>query len=131
MERGATTTVGRRARALALPRAVAPSRAGAPASRRRRTNSRSTPARSLVPPKCAASPPAASEEKGVSGHVINSAEWLNLASKEERVSALTAQLKTDLLRTAAVFDRPIFTTALIAGDVVILDVMHKCGLLPR
>ena len=124
--------MGRRARALALPRAVAPSRAGAPASRRRRTtNSRSTPARSLVPPKCAASPPAASEEEAVSGHAINSAEWLNLASKEERVSALTAQLKTDLLRTAAVFDRPIFTTALIAGDVVILDVMHKCGLLPR
>lgn len=59
------------------------------------------------------------------------AEALNLAVREERVSMLTEQLKKDLLRTAALFQRPIFTTALIAGDVVILDAMYRCGLLDR
>ncbi|QDZ18571.1 phosphoadenosine-phosphosulfate reductase [Chloropicon primus] len=61
-------------------------------------------------------------------HVRKSTEWLNVKAREERVRALTEQLKTDLLRTVAMFDRPIFTTALIAGDVVLLDVLHKSGL---
>lgn len=59
----------------------------------------------------------------------NSVAWLNLVAKKERVDQLTQQLKVDLLRTTALFERPIFTTALIAGDVVILDAMHRCGLL--
>jgi len=54
---------------------------------------------------------------------------LNETSKEARVRALTDQLKADLLRTKALFQRPIFTTAMIAGDVVILDALHSCGLL--
>jgi phosphoadenosine phosphosulfate reductase len=54
---------------------------------------------------------------------------VNEVAKKERTHQLTEQLKVDLLRTASFFERPIFTTALIAGDVVILDVMHRCGLL--
>ena len=70
-----------------------------------------------------------SDEREVKVFQQNTVEWMNHTAKKERVHFLTEQLKVDLLRTSSFFERPIFTTALIAGDVVILDVMHKCGLL--
>jgi len=56
-------------------------------------------------------------------------DQLNQTAKKERIQALTEQLKHDLMLVRNTFDNPIFTNALIAGDVVILDVLHKCGLL--
>ena len=41
------------------------------------------------------------------------------------------QLACDLLRAVAVFDKPFMTTAFIAGDMVLLDMLARQGLLSR
>ena len=54
---------------------------------------------------------------------------LNLEAKRERCESLARQAKLDLTRTCALYERPVFTNALIAGDCVILDIIAKAGLL--
>eukprot|EP00238_Polyblepharides_amylifera_P006123 CAMPEP_0196574296 /NCGR_PEP_ID=MMETSP1081-20130531/4046_1 /TAXON_ID=36882 /ORGANISM="Pyramimonas amylifera, Strain CCMP720" /LENGTH=292 /DNA_ID=CAMNT_0041892279 /DNA_START=277 /DNA_END=1155 /DNA_ORIENTATION=- len=57
-------------------------------------------------------------------------KW-NAETREERLHALESQLVTDLLRAVALFKHPVMTTALIAGDMVLLDIMHRQGLLQK
>ncbi|CAM9425364.1 unnamed protein product [Chrysoparadoxa australica] len=58
---------------------------------------------------------------------------LELNKKEEaaRLDFLTGQLMSTLKLAADVKKKPIFTTALIAGDCVILDAIAKAGLLDK
>lgn len=56
-------------------------------------------------------------------------EPANRAVERRRMDYLEAELSTYLKEAAASKERPMFTTALIAGDAVILDALHKAGLL--
>ena len=55
-------------------------------------------------------------------------EVANKAEEDERLEAKLAILKSTLQKVADTKERPIFTTALIAGDCVIMDVIAKLGL---
>jgi len=55
----------------------------------------------------------------------------NQAVETERVAALTAQITKCLQEAVAKKEKVIFTIALIAGDVVILDALHKAGVLDK
>jgi phosphoadenosine phosphosulfate reductase len=56
---------------------------------------------------------------------------LNRAIEADNLVHLEAQLQAVLKKTAEIKKRPVFTTALIAGDCVILDAIHKAGLLSK
>jgi len=58
------------------------------------------------------------------------AQW-NEEMEAERLSMMEHQLTCDLLRAVAVFDKPFMTTAFIAGDMVLLHVLARQGLLSR
>ena len=55
----------------------------------------------------------------------------NQAVELERVNQLTAQITKCLTEAVEKNKRIVFTIALIAGDVVILDALHKAGLLDK
>lgn len=55
----------------------------------------------------------------------------NQAVETERVANLTAQITKCLKEAVAKKEKVIFTIALIAGDVVILDALHKAGVLDK
>jgi len=50
---------------------------------------------------------------------------------ESRLKYLEQQAIDDLILAVAKYENPVFTTALIAGDDVILHILHKSGLLPK
>jgi hypothetical protein len=52
-------------------------------------------------------------------------------STEKHGSGSMYRLQAVLKKTAEIKKRPVFTTALIAGDCVILDAIHKAGLLSK
>lgn len=56
---------------------------------------------------------------------------LNVASEAARLQFLEDQLIQNLKDAVANKERPMFTTALIAGDCVILDAIHKAGLIDK
>eukprot|EP00040_Diaphanoeca_grandis_P038265 m.256162 g.256162 ORF g.256162 m.256162 type:complete len:297 (-) comp34131_c0_seq1:178-1068(-) len=56
---------------------------------------------------------------------------LNKASEDARIEYLKNQLVGCLKEAVERKERPIFTIALIAGDVVILDAIHKAGLIEK
>lgn len=58
-------------------------------------------------------------------------ETLNKAAEARRIDFLEADLQQVLKEAISAKERPIFTTALIAGDCVILDAIHKAGLLNK
>lgn len=58
-------------------------------------------------------------------------ETLNKAAEERRITFLEDDLQKVLSEAISTKQRPIFTTALIAGDCVILDAIHKAGLLSK
>lgn len=51
--------------------------------------------------------------------------------EEDRLNSMIASLSTTLKHVVANKKRPIFTIALIAGDMVILDAIHRAGLLSK
>ena len=55
----------------------------------------------------------------------------NKAEEDARLEGKLAILKDTLKKVAESRDRPLFTTALIAGDCVIMDVICKLGLQAR
>ena len=55
-------------------------------------------------------------------------EVANKEEEDERLEAKLAILKSTLQKVVDTKERPIFTTALIAGDCVIMDVIAKLGL---
>ena len=55
----------------------------------------------------------------------------NLKVESARIDFLQNQLIENLKDAVAQRERPMFTTALIAGDCVILDAIHKAGLLDK
>lgn len=56
---------------------------------------------------------------------------LNKAVEAQRIEFLENDLIANLKAAIAAKERPMFTTALIAGDCVILDAIHKAGLLDQ
>jgi len=58
-------------------------------------------------------------------------EVLNKAAEARRLEYLENDLAKVLQEAISAKERPIFTTALIAGDCVILDAIHKAGLLSK
>ena len=52
-------------------------------------------------------------------------------ASSDRLASLELILAADLMRCAALFEVPIFTTALLAGDAVVLHALHAHGLLRR
>lgn len=58
-------------------------------------------------------------------------ETLNKAVESRRIEHLEKDLQSVLSLAVSTKNRPIFTTALIAGDCVILDAIHKAGLLSK
>lgn len=55
----------------------------------------------------------------------------NKAVEERKIAALEAELKQTIDTLVANKKKPVFTTALIAGDCVILDAIHKAGVLDK
>ena len=58
-------------------------------------------------------------------------ETLNKGVEARRLAYLQEDLYAVLKEAVATKERPMFTTALIAGDAVILDALHKTGLLSK
>lgn len=58
-------------------------------------------------------------------------ESLNKGVEARRLAYLEEDLFAVLNEAVATKERPMFTTALIAGDAVILDALHKTGLLSK
>ena len=58
-------------------------------------------------------------------------EGMNKAVEARRLAYLEEDLYAVLKDAVATKERPMFTTALIAGDAVILDALHKTGLLSK
>jgi phosphoadenosine phosphosulfate reductase len=58
-------------------------------------------------------------------------EKLNKATEARRLAFLEQDLLQSLKDAVATRERPMFTTALIAGDAVILDAIAKAGLLSK
>lgn len=58
-------------------------------------------------------------------------ETLNKQVEARKLAYLEADLFAVLEEAVKTKERPMFTTALIAGDAVILDALHKTGLLPK
>mmetsp|Transcript_7667 Transcript_7667/g.11522 ORF Transcript_7667/g.11522 Transcript_7667/m.11522 type:complete len:311 (+) Transcript_7667:89-1021(+) len=58
-------------------------------------------------------------------------EKLNREDEKNRMNYLESTLMENLKKVAEIKKRPIFTTALIAGDCVILDAIAKAGLLDK
>lgn len=58
-------------------------------------------------------------------------EVSNKAVEARRLAYLEEDLFSVLKEAVATKERPMFTTALIAGDAVILDALHKTGLLSK
>lgn len=58
-------------------------------------------------------------------------ETLNKATEARRMAHLESDLLNTLKEAVASKERPMFTTALIAGDAVILDAIAKAGLLSK
>lgn len=56
---------------------------------------------------------------------------MNKELEEDRLDALIVSITKTLKHAVEHKKRPIFTIALIAGDMVILDAIHRAGLLPR
>eukprot|EP00241_Pyramimonas_parkeae_P011020 CAMPEP_0114249808 /NCGR_PEP_ID=MMETSP0058-20121206/14352_1 /TAXON_ID=36894 /ORGANISM="Pyramimonas parkeae, CCMP726" /LENGTH=258 /DNA_ID=CAMNT_0001363403 /DNA_START=215 /DNA_END=991 /DNA_ORIENTATION=- len=56
---------------------------------------------------------------------------LNKEARATRLEAMEVQLACDLARTGALFRYPMFTTALIAGDMVLLDMLHRQKMLNK
>lgn len=56
---------------------------------------------------------------------------LNRQDEAQRIQYLEDALQQTLKKVAQIKERPIFTTALIAGDCVILDAIAKAGLLSK
>jgi 3'-phosphoadenosine 5'-phosphosulfate sulfotransferase (PAPS reductase)/FAD synthetase len=56
---------------------------------------------------------------------------MNTAVENRRLAYLEEDLYAVLKEAVATKERPMFTTALIAGDAVILDALHKTGLLEK
>jgi phosphoadenosine phosphosulfate reductase len=56
---------------------------------------------------------------------------LNKQSEEGHMEFIQKELIDNLKTAAEIKQRPIFMTALIAGDVVIIDALHKAGLLSK
>ena len=58
-------------------------------------------------------------------------EGMNKGVEARRLAYLEEDLFAVLKEAVATKERPMFTTALIAGDAVILDALHKTGLLSK
>ncbi|CAN0063827.1 unnamed protein product [Heterosigma akashiwo] len=58
-------------------------------------------------------------------------EVLNKEIENTKLDFLTAQLTETLKKAVEMKKRPIFTTAEIAGDCVLLDAIHKAGLIDK
>jgi hypothetical protein len=58
-------------------------------------------------------------------------ETMNKEVESRRLAYLEEDLFAVLKDAVANKERPMFTTALIAGDAVILDALHRTGLLPK
>jgi phosphoadenosine phosphosulfate reductase len=58
-------------------------------------------------------------------------EALNIQYENRRLDYLESELQMCLKEVVASKQRPIFTTALITGDCVILDAIHKAGVLDK
>lgn len=56
---------------------------------------------------------------------------LNREAEDRRITFLENELMSYLMEAAATKQRPMFTTALIAGDAVILDALAKADLLAK
>lgn len=62
--------------------------------------------------------------------MAESVTQLNEIAEAKRIEQIVQQA-CDALDAAAGFDAPVFPCALIAGDVVILHLLHKQGLLDK
>ncbi|CAM6008028.1 unnamed protein product [Sphagnum balticum] len=62
------------------------------------------------------------------GSAVDTEEW-NKQARETRLQHLEAQALETIQKTVDSFERPAFPCALIAGDVVILDLLHRAGVL--
>jgi len=58
-------------------------------------------------------------------------ETMNVECENRRLDYLEAELQTCLKEVVKTKERPMFTTALITGDCVILDAIHKAGILDK
>jgi phosphoadenosine phosphosulfate reductase len=58
-------------------------------------------------------------------------EVFNKADENERMDFLEQSLRKTLLKVVETKKKPIFSTAEIAGDMVILDAIHKAGVLDK
>lgn len=75
--------------------------------------------------------PMAKAENGDYGVVGSDDVKLNQKFETERIGFLTKATSDIMTQAISKAKRPLFTIALIAGDVVMIDLMHKAGLLDK